>query len=120
MVRLVIDGSRFSAIVGVVPESMPRLGFGLRTREPIAGHELVDAPLEMEAQLFIDLVVQAPARGGKSEDSPQALPEPVVVAMKVRHHPAGSAWRMAVATSVYRVHRASWEASCLRPDGVRR
>ena len=86
---------------------MPCLGFRLAPREPITGHELVDASLEMEAQLFIDLVVQAPARRGKSEDSPQPLPEPVVVAMKVRHPRAGAAWRMAVATSVYRVHRAS-------------
>ena len=63
----VVDRARFAAICVVVAEPASRFALGGVARQVFALHELLDATLEMKAELVVELFVGAPARAGQSE-----------------------------------------------------
>ena len=60
----VVDRASFVAIGVVVAEAASCFAFGVVAREMLARHELLDASLEMKAELVVELVVGAAARAG--------------------------------------------------------
>jgi hypothetical protein len=70
----VVDRACFRAIGLVVAETPARFALGVRAREAVAFHEVLDASLEMEAELVVQLVANAEARRRKPEHSPEAVP----------------------------------------------
>jgi len=104
---VVVDGACFVSVCVVVAEAPARFAFGVFAAEVLALHEVLNAPLEMKAELVVEIVGDASARAGESEDAPH-----------------GAAARCAVSTSpttsAYFAQRDSSAASCLRPRALRR
>ena len=108
--HVVVDVACLSAIGLVVSEPAARLALGVGARESFALHDLVDAALEVEPELVVDLAIRAPAAAGKSKDAlHRAAPTAVPRASSTRP-----------TTPVYRVHRSCSAARCFRPAAVRR
>ena len=81
MDHTVVDCVRLASIIVVVAEAAAGFTLGGFARESFALHELFDAPLEMEAQLGVEVGVDAFARVRESEDAFHAPPPPLAFTM---------------------------------------
>src|SRR5687767_11050498 len=91
-----------------VAEATSRLGGRALAVESLR-HQLLDAPLEVEAQLVVHLAAQARVGGGEAEDAAQRG------ARALRAHREGAAASTSPTASVYRFHFDSSAVSWRRP-----
>src|SRR5262245_6352269 len=105
----VVDRAGFAAVRLEIAEAALCFAFGVGARESLALHEILDATLEMEAELIIDGVVHATAVVGETEDaSPTHCTGPT------------RAFTTRPTTSVYADQREISSERCFRPFAVRR
>ena len=107
------------AICGDVAESAFCFALGGVARQTFALHQVFDAPLDVEAQLGVELGAETVFRGGQAEDAAHGTPA-VVDPGHLATPAALRALRTRPTTLVYRDQRVSSAVRCFRPAAVRR